>query len=153
MRERESRGERRKSAGIAIVAILALLIAPFCAPLCAAKSCAWSSASSGSGATGCHHEAPADDRAAAQSLDTQQISIAAATANTCNPPEAQPATPSAAKSWSGLSQANKFAPYFLSSAFGQAQTFLQRAGRALWLQSSTTFGRSATPSVTTVLRI
>src|SRR5215468_1816345 len=124
MREREARGARRTSVCMAIVTILALLVAPFCAPRCSATACAWSSAGGKAQASDCHHEALAGDAAAANNLDMQQVSIARRPIS-CNPPELQPATLSAARSRSESFQASESTPYSLSGAFGQSQPSLQ----------------------------
>src|SRR5262249_47774603 len=139
MRERESRGQRPTSVCVAIATILALLVAPFCAPGCSATACAWSSAGGKAQASDCHHEALGDDAAAANSL----ISVAERPIS-CNPPELQPATLSAAKSGIGLLQMTESTTYFLSGAFGQSQPSLLRAKPAFWLQSNTSSGKSDT---------
>ena len=153
MRKQESLSDRQRSACVAVVAILALVTAPFCAPLCAARSCAWSSASGDAQASDCHHGRMAEEAAGSNGLNAQHVSLAAETGTNCNPPEAQPAMLSAAKSRFGLFQTSESAPDFLSGAFGPSRAFLQRADRMYWLQSRTSIGRSDTPSATTVLRI
>jgi hypothetical protein len=146
MRERESRGERLRSC-VAIVAIFALLVAPFCAPLCAAKACAWSHARGASQTGECHHDAVGD------SIDSHRTGVAAATATTCNRPELQAATLSTAKSWRALAEVSEAASHFLSSTPTQPLAFSSRANPAGWLESCTAIGKTDTPSVTTVLRI
>ena len=153
MREGESRADRRTSACVAIVAILALLVAPFCAPLCAAKVCAWSGAGGGSQSSDCHHEALADDAAAANSLDAQQTGIAAATGTACNPPELQATALGPSSTWRAFSQVSQAASHFLSSTPTQSPAFASRSNRAGWIESCTAIGTSGTPSATTVLRI
>jgi hypothetical protein len=146
MKEAISRNDGRRSSRVAIVAILAMLIAPFCGPLCAANACAGSGASGRANTVDCHHRATADKT---DGLQTQVVPVKA-----CNAAELPAATLTATKSWSSLSETRRAAaPQFHSIASKQHSRFSLGVSHARWRQHNSAARANDKATNTIVLRI
>jgi hypothetical protein len=146
MKEAISRNDGWRSASVAIVAMMALLISPFCGPLCAANACAGGSASGRANADDCHHQATPNG---ADALRTRLVAK-----TPCNSPDLPPATLGATKNWSSLWESRRAsAPQFHSLAPTLHSAFSLGVSRARWRQNNSAAGTKSKATNGTVLRI
>lgn len=146
MKELISRNARRRTASVAVVTILAMLVAPFCSSLCAtSQGCSAGAAIEGSDGGDCHHGA------AASGTDGLRTGFFAAT--TCGSSELPAATVSSSKSWDELQRTRSVAPQLYVVATAKPFPSSPCTSRARWRESCGHVGTNDRVTRTTVLRI